>query len=162
MGQSLVLLIGLIHAILHQLVPSNDPKFFSVSKGDAALRIAISEDYPDESFPISEWSISTWVYTTAGDGTIFKTASPLLYMNWAGSTFRLYDGTEYIDKTTMESFPTRWIFYQLGSTATMTYALATVRGLSPYYSSSANTNSLVSASTLQVFRSCAPVEVTTI
>ena len=70
MGLSLVmLLIGLIEATLHQLVPSNNPTdLASVNQFPLA-------QYIPASVTVSEREISTWIYMTNGGVDLVRTVS---------------------------------------------------------------------------------------
>jgi hypothetical protein len=147
MGRSLVvLLIGLMEAALHQLSSSFIPEAFSSVK-----TYTFGTSFPEETYPITEWSVSLWMHTSAGGADVIAVRDPYFILTWYSTTFRLYDGSDSYDVTTLENLPPKWIFYQLGSTATMSYGAATIRSGSQYFISSTITGTLTATDSRVAF-----------
>lgn len=157
----MLMLLGLTEATLHQLVPSNDPKFFTGSGGQVAMSITLGDDYPDEAYPVIEWSASAWMYETTDGGYVIQTHSPFVSISWFGTTLSTYDGTASTSKTVKESFQNKWVFCQIGSTSSITYFVATVRGADQYFASSTVVNQLTLASKFKLLQTCGQITVIT-
>ena len=100
----MLLLIGLIEAALLQLHPSNRPKTFQAAQFTGELWTA----FPEEIFPISEWSVSVWIFAnTLLGGDILQERS-----SWCSTIFYLYDGA-YQPLTTSENNAGKWVFINL-------------------------------------------------
>lgn len=100
MGRSLVvLLIGLMEAALHQLWPSNIPK--CTTSGES-FRIEVR--FPEEIYPITEWSLSLWLYTTTSGTQVIYMNNPWSVLTWAGTYFEFRNDQKSNTLTTVETF----------------------------------------------------------
>lgn len=153
----LLLLVGLLEGSLHKMPPLNVPQSFSGSRS-----YAMGTEFPDETYPITEWSLSLWMQTSENGADIVNISDADFYLSWYYNTFRFYDGQDSTDKNTGDNLPPgKWIFYQLGSTSTMSYVVATVlRGVQHFISSTVKA-SLTTASIAQFFGDCGLEVITT-
>lgn len=146
----MLLLIGLMEAALHQMQPSNVPVGFNAHENTSALGTL----YPEESFPITEWSVSLWVLTNSAGGDFVKEYHTMASLRRYETDFSFYNGISSYSLTTSENISGKWNFYQLGSTAAMSYAATTIRNGNQYFLSSAATLSLITSSYFGFFGFC--------
>ena len=124
-----LLLLGLTEAALHRLAPPNEPIAFDIPENESALEIPLT-DFTAEPL-ISEWSMSTWIYLSTGQGKILTTNVPNISLSWFDYNLELYAEGILVEATN-GGFPIKWIFVQIGSTEGATYGLVTVRGGAQY------------------------------
>jgi hypothetical protein len=150
MGRSLViLLIGLMEAALHQLWPSNVPKY--TTSGES-FRLGVR--FPEETYPISEWSLSLWLYTTTSGTQVVFMNDPQSSLTWSGTYFQFRDNQKSNVLTTEEQISSKWVFFQLGSTAGMSYGSGTIRNGNKYFISSAKAFSLTATTDITLIAAC--------
>ncbi len=147
MGLSLVLLlIGLMEAAVHRLQSPKSANLIQLEQSIGALGTA----YPEEIFPITEWSVSVWMYGNPRTGIYIQFTDPQAYLkrtySFSSSSVTFNEGTA--DFTTDFPRSGSWVFYQLGSTAVMSYGVFTTRASEQFFLSSARTISLLSSSVL--------------
>lgn len=146
-----------MEALLHQMLPSNVPKAIHVDSGDG---YSLGSTFPNEDYPITEWSASLWQYTESS--LVISTSGPYCGIYWSGTRLTHTNGFVNNALTTAETLPVKWIFVQLGSTATMSYGAVTVLNGSQYYIASTFTITLTTSSVVQTFPGCQSSDVITI
>ena len=151
MGRAFVLLlVGVMEAAVHRLQPNNIPKAFQRTDSTGQLGTA----YPEETYPISEWSMSLWMFTNNANGESLYFPNTWVALTWYGTSFSFYDGVNFKQLTTSESINGKWVFLQLGSTTAISYGVGTSRKGTQYFLSSTTTLQLLSTSSLEFFGTC--------
>ena len=137
-----------MQAALYQLQPYNIPKAFNGNQSTDIIEAA----FPNEVCPVSEWSASVWVYNEYASIDCLNTSDYDMLLTWAGADIFINLAGEIFQLPSQEDISRKWVFCQIGSTAAMSYACASIRKRNPIFLSSPTTYSLKCTTSIQVFR----------
>lgn len=145
----MVLLLGLGEATKTVLVDYTAPLSFTTVPKPFLVTLS---DYTKTAS--SEWSISAWQYQATAGSALIRAQSPSILFNWSQTTVMLIVDAA-ITATSQEVFPfNTWVFTLIGSTASMTYGVVTVRTGSQYFLSSASVRPIDATTLIFISSAC--------
>jgi hypothetical protein len=89
-----------------------------------------------------------------------ETFDPYISIAWDQTNLDVFDG-DFKRRTVPENFQGKWVFYQIGSTASMAYTSVTIRGAGQYFTSTMVPLPLTSTFRINLIQSCFPLTVMT-